>query len=158
VPIPSSFIIVSRRSCSASSRLRPYCLPPGRIQVPYPVKRCTRVNPPFPISLKSRLAPGCTPSPRLCVGHQSPVRICFCLLAPAAYDLIIVLVDQSAPINPITLLKRHLRVNNMLDNSHLFSYTSDYGFSSLTKPQFLRRCNDIWHLLGYPRMTSHCFR
>jgi hypothetical protein len=70
----------------------------------------------------------------------------------------VVLVDQSAPINPITLLKRHLRVNNMPDNAHLFSYTSDHGFSSLTKPQFLRRCNDIWHLLGYPRTTGHCFR
>jgi hypothetical protein len=72
----------------------------------------------------------------------------------------VILADQSAPINPITLLKTHLQVNNMPDNAQLFSYTSDYGFSSLTKPQFLHmhRCNDIWHLLGYPRTTGHCFR
>jgi hypothetical protein len=70
----------------------------------------------------------------------------------------IVLVDQSPPINPIALLKRHLRINNMPNDTHLFSYTSAHTFAPLTKSQFLRRCNDIWHLLGYPRTTGHCFR
>ena len=32
------------------------------------------------------------------------------------------------------------------------------GLRPLTKPVFLQRCNDIWHPLGYPRTTGHCFR
>jgi hypothetical protein len=70
----------------------------------------------------------------------------------------IVLVEQANPSNPISLLKRHLRVNNVSNDSFLFSYTSKNGLSPLTKPIFLKRCNEIWHPLGYPRTTGHCFR
>jgi hypothetical protein len=70
----------------------------------------------------------------------------------------VVLVDQRMPINPITLLKRHLRINNIPNDTHLFSYSSATGFSPLTKSVFLRRCNDIWQALGYPRTSGHCFR
>lgn len=70
----------------------------------------------------------------------------------------VVLVDQSIPSNPIALLKRHLRINNLPNDSHLFSYTSESGLSSLTKSIFLQRCNQIWQLAGYPRTTGHCFR
>jgi hypothetical protein len=70
----------------------------------------------------------------------------------------IVLVDQRAPINPISLLKIHLRLNNVPNDGHIFSYTSADGPRSLTKSSFLRRCNEIWQLLGYPRTTGHCFR
>jgi hypothetical protein len=70
----------------------------------------------------------------------------------------VVLVDQQAVINPISLLKKHLRVNNIPNDAHLFSYTTAHGFSSLTKSIFLRRCNTIWCSLGYPRTTGHCLR
>lgn len=70
----------------------------------------------------------------------------------------VVLVDQRTAINPILLLKKHLQVNNIPDDAHLFSYTTIHGLSSLTKSLFLRRCNAIWHPLGYPRTTGHCFR
>jgi hypothetical protein len=70
----------------------------------------------------------------------------------------IVLVDQHTTVNPITLLKKHLRINNISNDTHLFSYSTPNGFSSLTKPLFMRRCNMIWHALGYPRATGHCFR
>ena len=70
----------------------------------------------------------------------------------------IVLVDQCAPINPISLLTNPLRINNIPPNTQLFSYTTAHGFSSLTKSLFLQRCNEIWHPLGYPRTTGHCFR
>ena len=70
----------------------------------------------------------------------------------------IVLVNQCAQIDPISLLKRHLRINNVPDDAHIFSYASGDGFSSLTKPIFLQRCNEIWQRLGYPRTTGHCFR
>ena len=70
----------------------------------------------------------------------------------------IVLVDQCASINPLSLLKKHLRLNGVPNNTHIFSFTSNNGFSSLTKPLFLQRCNEIWQSLGYPRTTSHCFR
>jgi hypothetical protein len=70
----------------------------------------------------------------------------------------VVLVDQRTAINPIRLLKKHLQVNDIPNDTHLFSYTSANSFSSLTKSLFLRRCNAIWHSLGYPRTTGHCFR
>ena len=70
----------------------------------------------------------------------------------------VVLVDQCNPINPITLIARHLQINDIPHDAHLFSYATSNGFSPLTKPLFLRRCNEIWRSLGYPRTTGHCFR
>ena len=70
----------------------------------------------------------------------------------------IVLVEQCDPINPITLLAKHLQINNIPQDTFLFSYTTPEGLRPLTKPLFLQRCNDIWHPLGYPRTTGHCFR
>lgn len=70
----------------------------------------------------------------------------------------IVLVDQHAPINPISLLKNQLRVNNVPGDAHIFSYTSPAGRLPLSKTLFLHRCNEIWRGLGYPRTTGHCFR
>jgi hypothetical protein len=70
----------------------------------------------------------------------------------------VVLVSQRKAIDPIRLLKRHLHINHTPDHEHLFSYSSPQGFIPLTKPVFLRRCNEIWHSLGYPRTTGHCFR
>ena len=70
----------------------------------------------------------------------------------------VVLVDQRAPINPITLLKNHLRVNGVHTDEHIFSFTSRDGRQSLRKDPFLKRCNTIWASLGYPRATGHCFR
>lgn len=70
----------------------------------------------------------------------------------------VVFVDQQAPINPITLLKNHFRVNKIHSNHLLFSFLSTNGPSILTKKAFLKRCNSIWSVLGYPRTTGHCFR
>lgn len=70
----------------------------------------------------------------------------------------VVLVDQHLPINPITLLKNHIRVNNVLSDQFLFSFSSPNGYSTLSKKAFLRRCNSVWSAFGYPRTTGHCFR
>ena len=70
----------------------------------------------------------------------------------------IVLVDQCASINPIFLLKKHLHLSGVPDDAHIFSFALTHGLSSLTKPVFLHRCNEIWQSLGYPRTTGHCFR
>lgn len=70
----------------------------------------------------------------------------------------VVLVDQEAHINPISLLKNHFRVNSVRHDAHIFSYTTPTGDLSLTKDLFLQRCNSIWSKLGYPRTTGHCFR
>ena len=70
----------------------------------------------------------------------------------------VVLVDQEPPINPITLLKHHIRLNNVQGNAHIFSYRTPNGVQSLTKSLFLQRCNAIWTVLGYPRTTGHSFR
>ena len=70
----------------------------------------------------------------------------------------IVLVDQRPPINPISLLKNHIRVNSVHHDDLLFSFASTSGRVVLSKKIFLRRCNTIWSTLGYPRTTGHCFR
>ena len=70
----------------------------------------------------------------------------------------VVLVDQRHPINPIFLLKSHLRLNNIRHDSFLFSYTLAGKLQPLTKSSFLQRCNQIWQTLGYPHTTGHCFR
>jgi hypothetical protein len=70
----------------------------------------------------------------------------------------IVLVDQNDPINPISLLKNHIRVNKIAQHDLLFSYTSSDTRSILTKSTFLHRCNSIWQSLGYPYTSGHCFR
>ena len=69
----------------------------------------------------------------------------------------IVLVDQCASINPISLLKKHLHLSSVPHDAHIFSFSSTHGLSPLTKPVFLQRCNEIWQSLGYPRTTGHCF-
>ena len=70
----------------------------------------------------------------------------------------IVLVSQHFPINPISLLNNAIQVNAIPGDGHIFSYRSTEGLSPLTKPLFLRRCNEIWSALGYPHTTGHCFR
>jgi hypothetical protein len=70
----------------------------------------------------------------------------------------IVLVNQRRPINPISLLKNHIRVSNIPSSSHIFSYSSPHGPVLLSKPIFIQRCYVIWSALGYPRATGHCFR
>lgn len=72
----------------------------------------------------------------------------------------VVLVDQRAPINPISLLKTHIRINRVAINEHLFTYTSGTTGQrlSLSKTVLMQRCNAIWQPLGYPRTTGHCFR
>jgi hypothetical protein len=70
----------------------------------------------------------------------------------------VVLVDQRPPVNPITLLKNHIRINNVHNDDYIFSYLAGDIHQSLSKNVFLRRCNLIWHTLGYPRATGHCFR
>ena len=70
----------------------------------------------------------------------------------------VVLVDQRAPINPVSLLKNHIRVSNIQGDAYIFSYATPNGSSTLTKNLFIQRCNAIWSRLGYPRTTGHSFR
>jgi hypothetical protein len=70
----------------------------------------------------------------------------------------VVLVDQRFPINPISLLKNHIRVSSVQEGQFLFSFASPDGPTPLTKKVFLDRCNLIWSTYGYPRTTGHCFR
>jgi hypothetical protein len=75
------------------------------------------------------------------------------------YGQDVVLVDQRYPINPISLLKNHIRVNKVHEDQPLFSVTLSGGpHSPLTKRLFLQRCNAIWSVFGYPHTTGHCFR
>ena len=70
----------------------------------------------------------------------------------------IIIVSQLEPLNPISLLRIHLRINGLPKSSPLFSYKSPRGLRVLTKTKFLQRCNNIWSTLGFPRATGHCFR
>ena len=61
----------------------------------------------------------------------------------------VVLVDQRPPINPISLLKNHIRANSVRHDDVLFSFISTSGRVVLSKKFFLRRCNAIWSTLGF---------
>ena len=69
----------------------------------------------------------------------------------------IVLVDQHAPVDPVSLLKSHLQVNALWCDDPIFSFSSPDTTSTLTKSIFLQCCNAIWSTLGYLHTTGHCF-
>ena len=70
----------------------------------------------------------------------------------------IVLVDQHAPINLVSLLKNHLQVNASWCEDPIFSFSSSGTTSTLIKSLFLQHCNTIWSVLGYSHTTGHCFQ
>ena len=113
-----------------------------------PSSHSASLSPSFPIRSSFRRS---TRNPQSCVIHLPRTKT-------HHHGQEIILVDQCIPINPIALLTRHLRVNDIPRDSLLFSYTTAQGFIPLTKSIFLRRCNEIWHPLGYPHTTGHCFR
>jgi hypothetical protein len=120
-------------------------MPTGRI-TPYILNLCILHSSPHSFRFKRSLR-----NPLSCVIHLPSTKT-------HRHGQDVVLVDQRADINPIILLKEHLHVNNIPNDTHLFSYASTSGFSPLTKSMFLRRCNEIWQILGYPWTSGHCFR
>lgn len=70
----------------------------------------------------------------------------------------IVLVTQTGPLDPISLIKTHLATSPLADGLPLLSFSTPSGPRALTKPAFLARCNQIWSAHGYPRTTGHSFR
>jgi hypothetical protein len=70
----------------------------------------------------------------------------------------VVLTKQLKPVDPLTALKNHFRVNGVQLHTHLFTYRYHDQHRPLTKSAFLKRCNCIWCNAGYPRMTGHSFR
>ncbi|KAF8147555.1 DNA breaking-rejoining enzyme [Mycena galopus ATCC 62051] len=70
----------------------------------------------------------------------------------------VVLVTQSAPIDPRVALEMHLLANKGDPSSTLFTYITNTGPTILTKSKFLQRCNEIWDKAGYPHTTGHSFR
>ena len=70
----------------------------------------------------------------------------------------IILTPRSDRTNPIRALKKHLTRNHLSRNTPLFSFQTPQGTRRLTKERFMRRCNEIWHKAGYPRITGHSFR
>ena len=91
-------------------------------------------------------------------GRYGTLSLASYAFQPLRHGQDVVLVDQEPPINPVTLLKHHIRLNNIQGNTHIFSYRTPNGVQSLTKSLFLQRCNAIWTVLGYPRTTGHSFR
>ncbi|KIK81148.1 hypothetical protein PAXRUDRAFT_156809 [Paxillus rubicundulus Ve08.2h10] len=61
---------------------------------------------------------------------------------------------------PFTALHAHLTINSDLPSlAPLFSFKLPNGpWQALTKPEFMRRCNQIWVQAGFPSMPSHGFR
>ncbi|KAJ7760893.1 hypothetical protein DFH07DRAFT_694027, partial [Mycena maculata] len=70
----------------------------------------------------------------------------------------VVLVTQSKPIDPRTVLEMHLIANRCGDTAPLFAYSGPNGAVILTKAKFLERCNEIWKQCGYPCTMGHSFR
>lgn len=60
--------------------------------------------------------------------------------------------------DPLHALVQH-QINSYGLPSHvpLFSFHSITGWTSLSKPSFIARCNDIWTQHGFPRMPGHAF-
>jgi hypothetical protein len=70
----------------------------------------------------------------------------------------IILLHQKGSTDPIHAMRYHLYINCLKAKDPLFAYITTHGSRALTKPAFLAQCNAIWAGLGYPRLTSHCFR
>ncbi|KAF8594385.1 hypothetical protein BDV93DRAFT_459116 [Ceratobasidium sp. AG-I] len=73
----------------------------------------------------------------------------------------IVITSQTAPLDPITAIVKHLRASSRIASSHhLFAFDSQgrNGTHCLTKEVFLNRCNSIWEQHGFPRTSGHAFR
>ncbi|KAF8886363.1 hypothetical protein BD779DRAFT_1611783 [Infundibulicybe gibba] len=66
---------------------------------------------------------------------------------------------QNGRSDPITAIERHITINELTPHLPLFSYAiGDGRHLALTKDKFLARCNEIWTMYGWPRMTGHSFR
>jgi hypothetical protein len=74
----------------------------------------------------------------------------------------IIITKQKDPLDPVKAIECHFRINHSLEPSdHLFAYriqNSRHRRHSLTHEDFMRRVNNIWSKLGYPRITGHSFR
>lgn len=70
----------------------------------------------------------------------------------------VILVSQTAPLDPRVALEMHLLANRCGDDLPLFTYQASGSVTILTKPKFLARCNAIWRTHGLPRTTGHSFR
>lgn len=70
----------------------------------------------------------------------------------------IFLSEQYGPSNPISALQKQLQLRSGSPNTLLFSYEVRGLQQTLTKPEFMARCNTIWLDHGLPRSTGHSFR
>ena len=119
--------------------------------------RLGELLPPSSLSLPPSPLPSCSDfkrsirNPHACILHLPHTKT-------HRHGQDVVLVDQCFPINPISVLKNHICVNDIHSNQPLFSFASVDRPSVLSKKVFLHRCNSIWSLLGYSRTTGHCFR
>lgn len=60
---------------------------------------------------------------------------------------------------PLRALEQHLLTNSGIpEGAPLFAYLTDSGWSPMTRPAFLARCNEIWMSQGFPNMPGHAFR
>jgi hypothetical protein len=66
---------------------------------------------------------------------------------------------QRGTTDAIEALRQHISTNKLGPDDPLFSFRTPGGnLLALTKKKFLNRCNAIWNLFGYPRLTGHSFR
>ncbi|KAG1718865.1 hypothetical protein EDD22DRAFT_941011 [Suillus occidentalis] len=64
------------------------------------------------------------------------------------------------PTCPLTALLLHLSASSTIPaHAPLFAFeTSDTSWSPMTKPWFLKHCNNVWVTAGHPHMPGHAFR
>ncbi|KAJ3776709.1 hypothetical protein FB446DRAFT_635544 [Lentinula raphanica] len=66
---------------------------------------------------------------------------------------------QNGRTDPVQALQDHFAINNVSNVDPLFSYLDERCVRRvLTLKVFLKRCNDIWKIHGFPVMSGHCFR
>nr|GAT50782.1 reverse transcriptase [Mycena chlorophos] len=73
----------------------------------------------------------------------------------------VTLTQTEGDADAVSALEHHLFVNTSVPgDAPLFAYTSSApgGWSTLTRPAFIARCNDIWSRAGMGALEGHGFR
>ncbi|GBE83074.1 hypothetical protein SCP_0501200 [Sparassis crispa] len=70
------------------------------------------------------------------------------------------IIARAHPTCPLTTLRHHLSCNvDIIASAPLFAFeTAAGGWSPMTKPWFMQRCNAVWVAAGFPDMPGHAFR
>jgi hypothetical protein len=70
----------------------------------------------------------------------------------------VTLPPQSHPIDPTTAMCHHLIASPLYDSNLICEYLEEDCVKVLDKESFMKMCNEVWSIEGFPRITGHSFR